>query len=61
MLVNDDSDGRGDLEMVSSKRCEAIVDRIHFDFRNLVAGLTRSTPISLLVVRTYDFCQGAAG
>ena len=40
-IVNDDNDGQGDLEMMISKGQGAFVDRIHFDFRDLILGLTR--------------------
>lgn len=45
LLVNDSNEGQGDLEMMISRDRGAFVDRIHFDFRDLISGLSRSGSI----------------
>ena len=45
--VNDSNEGQGDLEMMISRERGAFVDRIHFDFRDLISGLARSDSLSI--------------
>ena len=51
--VNDSNEGQGDLEMMISRERGAFVDRIHFDFRDLISGLARSDPTSFYLSQVF--------